>query len=189
MKTKETSTYKTKGLEFYITNAESIDHAVKSFIHYRINVTRNDIELFEGELPKQANVMSAIMPAFEDNSTKSSRELALDWWNDLPVWGKCSKEYYMGFYFANDNITSEKIEQIWSCETGKDKMFHKSNTKQFKEFNPELFKAYINKFSDEDKIKAIRSILPDLKIGLYINYVQEEDKSYWVFNSERIIVK
>jgi hypothetical protein len=31
-----------------------------------------------------------------------------------------------------------------------------SNQKQFKEFNPELFKAYIDKFSDEDKVAALR---------------------------------
>ncbi len=35
----------------------------------------------------------------------------------------------------------------------------KNNTKQFKEFNPELFKAYIDKFSDEDKIKALEVII------------------------------
>lgn len=35
----------------------------------------------------------------------------------------------------------------------------KNNTKQFKEFNLELFKAYIDKFSDEDKIKALEVII------------------------------
>lgn len=53
-------TYKTKGLEFYITDCRNILHAVTSFLHYRIGVTENDIELFEGEIPEDANVMSAI---------------------------------------------------------------------------------------------------------------------------------
>ena len=53
-------TYKTKGLEFYITDARNILHAVASFIHYRIGVTINDIEQYEGEIPSDANVMSAV---------------------------------------------------------------------------------------------------------------------------------
>lgn len=53
-------TFKTKGLEFYITDAIGIHHAVLSFIHYRIGVTENDIEEFKGEIPENANVMKAI---------------------------------------------------------------------------------------------------------------------------------
>jgi hypothetical protein len=52
-------TYKTKGLEFYITDAEDVHHAVLSFIYFRIGVTENNIELFEGEIPEDANVMKA----------------------------------------------------------------------------------------------------------------------------------
>lgn len=40
----------------------------------------------------------------------------------------------------------------------------KSNQKQFKEFNAEFFKAYINKFSDEDKLKAFELIMRNLDI-------------------------
>jgi hypothetical protein len=39
----------------------------------------------------------------------------------------------------------------------------KNNQKQFKEFNPELFKAYIDKFSEEDKIKAMVVLLENQK--------------------------
>lgn len=52
--------YKTKGLEFYITDCRDILHAVESFIYFRIGATVNDIELFEGEIPDDANVMKAI---------------------------------------------------------------------------------------------------------------------------------
>ena len=53
-------TYKTKGLDFYITNCRNITHAIASFLYYRIGVTENNIEVFEGEIPEDANVMSAI---------------------------------------------------------------------------------------------------------------------------------
>jgi hypothetical protein len=39
----------------------------------------------------------------------------------------------------------------------------KNNTKQFKEFNPELFKSYIDKFSDEDKVRAMVVLLENQK--------------------------
>ena len=105
---------------------------------------------------------------------KSNRELALEWWNNLPTWGISSKEYYMGVHYSDDDVTDEKIEEIWKRKIKpndwknlpntmmKAKALYvglnniaKANTKQFKEFNPELFKAYINKFSNEDKIRAI----------------------------------
>lgn len=138
---------------------------------------------------------------------KTNRELALEWWNKLTKnqqYEFCLKQSDVDDLLVNrqlSSLTGREIEEIYDKEILESKRqdewqefqvnqrYSKPNKKKFKEFNPELFKAYINKFSDEDKIKAIRSILPDLKIGLYINYVQEEDKSYWVFNSERIIVK
>lgn len=33
------------------------------------------------------------------------------------------------------------------------------NAKQFKKFNPDLFESYIEKFSDEDKVKALETLL------------------------------
>jgi ribosomal protein L37E len=108
---------------------------------------------------------------------KNNRELALEWWNNLPTWGISSKEYYMGLHYSDDNVTDERIEEIWIKETKpnywknlpntmmKAKALNvalnnkaKANNKQFKEFNPELFKAYINKFSDEDKLKALKIV-------------------------------
>jgi hypothetical protein len=44
----------------------------------------------------------------------------------------------------------------------------KLNQKQFKEFNPELFKAYIEKFSDEDKIKAFNILISFEKVRWYM---------------------
>jgi len=84
------------------------------------------------------------------------------------------------------NIAKQIVE---NSTYGADSKNHPINQKQFKEFNPELFKAYIDKFSDEDKVKAIREIIRDLKIAVYVNYIQDDEKSYWEFNSERIITK
>lgn len=39
----------------------------------------------------------------------------------------------------------------------------KPNQKQFKQFDKELFKKYIDKFSDEDKIKALSILMNDLR--------------------------
>ena len=215
--------------------------------------------------------------------TVSTLRQALDWWNNLPVWGVPSKEYYMGLYYSDDTVTPEKIEQIWLKETQStrqqaaqwfanksfleqfelsDKYFdsknpslftieqveeiwleemqhqseektieqhsdksnkkqysqeevdylldqqaaittaqilksnqkqppviclnckeiynkpikqcscggksfqntHPSNAKQFKEFNPDLFRAYIDKFSDEDKEKCFEILMKNLDI-------------------------
>ena len=157
MENKRNQTYKTKGLEFYITNALNKNHAVKSFIQYRIGVTENDIELFEGKIPKKAHVMPAI--------ELKTRELALVWWNNQ---GQGRRNWLTNNYLGNQrfeySLTSREIEEIFKKETAHIDptdiqsaymMQVKANQKQFKEFNPELFKAYIDKFSDEDKIKAI----------------------------------
>jgi hypothetical protein len=55
----------------------------------------------------------------------------------------------------------EKIEEV--------KKWH--NAKQFKEFNPELFKAYIDKFANENKpdaIKILAESLPNSNLKSYI---------------------
>lgn len=43
----------------------------------------------------------------------------------------------------------------------------KKNQKQFKQFSLELFKSYINKFSDEDKLKALFHIAQSLDMNVY----------------------
>jgi hypothetical protein len=40
-----------------------------------------------------------------------------------------------------------------------------SNQKQFKQFDESLFKAYINKFSDEDKLKCLNIIKESVGIS------------------------
>lgn len=145
---------------------------------------------------------------FGGNPKKSTRELALEWWNSLPVDSvnsdrengtKCGlTNKHLGSFERFNSLTGREIEKIWRKETkeGSDREIIelafpdlKPNQKQFKEFNPELFKAYISKFSDEDKIKAVKEIIKTLNTAIYVNYIQDNEKSYWEFNTERIIVK
>ncbi len=114
---------------------------------------------------------------------ETSREQAIKWWNDLPLFTKNSKHHYADRYFPNRghaSLTGREIEHIWKQELQEAAVrfeyrimddgtnYPKSTGKQFKEFNPELFKAYIDKFSDEDKLKALSLILnyiDDLSVG------------------------
>lgn len=173
MKTKETSTYKTKGLEIYITNALSRDHAVASFIYYRIGVTENDIELFEGKIPDIASVMPAI--------EMKTRQLALAWFNGLASdglrAGYAEKHIKQGFRYKS--LTGLEIELIWLKETQGlseipeyltertfvAQMFNsRPNQKQFKKFSKELFKSYIDKFSQENKALMLQILIDDLGV-------------------------
>lgn len=96
----------------------------------------------------------------------STRELALDWWNKLPRYDmdKPCKEIYSQRYYERQaySLNGREIEEIWVKEVfmkltpSQADFVEKPNRKQFKEFSPELFKAYIDKFSDEDKIKAMK---------------------------------
>lgn len=112
---------------------------------------------------------------------KSTRELALEWWDTLTYHIKQSMVENSSLYDAKfrspECLTGREIEEIWrketqipycekpicdnsECQTGcKELKFkEKSNQKQFKEFNPELFKSYINKFSHEGLREALTII-------------------------------
>jgi hypothetical protein len=107
-------------------------------------------------------------------SELSTREQAIVWWNNLPVWGNPSKNYYMGLYYSDDTVTAERIEKIWRKETQEQQYSiydssmkntedcgkitvreSKPNQKQFKQFDESLFRAYVDKFSNEDKLQAL----------------------------------
>jgi hypothetical protein len=110
---------------------------------------------------------------------KSTRKLALEWWNKL----SSTKRFDLVQTFNKDKnferisteMTGREIEKIWSKENtvvgycndsyplnSSGDIVDKPNQKQFKEFNPELFKAYIDKFSDEDKIKAFNILKTEM---------------------------
>jgi hypothetical protein len=114
---------------------------------------------------------------FGSISKKSTRELAIEWFSSKTY---LEQHAFSDKYFGSRNpslLTIEQVEEIWKKEFSHhtDEYFSKPNqkefisfedckkakinSKQFKEFNPELFKSYIDKFSDEDKIKALEVII------------------------------
>ena len=126
------------------------------------------------------NIPAMALKAPAKPKEKSTQELALEWWNSLISdglrAGYTQKHLNSGIKYKS--LTDKEIEEIWKNELclkayGTDlkstkqedvdfiinpenhNVNHKPNQKQFKQFNPELFKAYIDKFSDEDKIKAL----------------------------------
>ena len=60
-------------------------------------------------------------------------------------------------------VTKENLDYFIVCK--KDYQL-KTNQKQFKQFDESLFKAYIDKFSDEDKLKAIKVLMKATNIDI-----------------------
>jgi hypothetical protein len=123
---------------------------------------------------------------------KSTRELALEWWNNIKSKNKkqllCQNyRFSVGLQGTSwQSLTGREIEEIYLKENTIVKhigngnlvnesgnIIHKMNQKQFKEFNPELFKAYIDKFSDEDKLAAIRVIHKTLPNSNFKKHLSE----------------
>lgn len=104
---------------------------------------------------------------------KSTREQAMAWWDTLPVFGIPSKEYYIGLYYSDDDVTPERIEEVWKKEINQtnyqvfhhelpdnlEELYSKPNQKQFKQANPELISAYFDKFSKQDLENVILPLL------------------------------
>lgn len=106
--------------------------------------------------------------------TKETSQI-IEWYNKLTLEEKFYKVIpYLKSKGINvterhpDNLTTEEIVKIWEYEY--DSMIieshtelnnlkiKKDNQKEFKEFNEELFKAYIDKFSNEDKLKMLKTL-------------------------------
>jgi hypothetical protein len=127
------------------------------------------------------------------SSEKSTRELAAKWFSSKTYLEQHAfSDKYFGSRNPS-LLTIEQVEEIWKKEFSHhtDEYFSKpnqkqysqeevdmlldqqaarttaqvlkNNTKQFKEFNPELFKSYIDKFSDEDKVRAMVVLLENQK--------------------------
>lgn len=107
------------------------------------------------------------------------REQALAWWRGIRA--KTVRESWdlMDKYFPNQKenggmalLNGDQIEEIWRKETQEYNPFPESfdkalgqerkNQKQFKQFDKELFKKYIEKFGNEDKYKAMTVLFNSL---------------------------
>lgn len=118
----------------------------------------------------------------------STREQAIAWWKQLTD-GR--RNYFIGYHLFQfrdqDSLTGREIEEIWMKETQNNIvnwdenpetiLKDKPNQKQFKQFDESLFKAYINKFSDEDKLKAFKTFKTQISDMLY-KFAEIVDDSY-----------
>jgi|688.fasta_scaffold01909_8 hypothetical protein len=125
------------------------------------------------------------------------RNEALEWWNKLNVIQQM--RYAQNHFTRDDsvNLTGREIEEIWNKEVNGAKVselmgYNKPNQKQFKpkfstdsekvenvikhfnkkqfkEFNAELFKAYIDKFSQEHKISMLQVLIDDLNVRALVD--------------------
>ncbi len=111
---------------------------------------------------------------------------AFQWWNNLISdglrAGYAQKHLNAGIRYKF--LTPKEIEEIYRKEVG-DLRLHqgeivdesyptefqeaylKPNQKQFKEFSPDLFKAYIGKFSEEDKFQAFAVLAKHFENHIY----------------------
>ena len=120
------------------------------------------------------------------NETASTRRLALKWWNDES--NLLNRTTLFDRYFSNTatkdkmftvannykELTGREIEEIYDKEVLEPKRqkewqesqvncrYTKPNAKEFKQFDESLFKAYIDKFSDEDKLKALSCLYMEI---------------------------
>lgn len=115
------------------------------------------------------------------NEKPLTRELAADWF--------ASKSYLEQHslsdkYFESRHpslLTIEQVEEIYNKEVLEPKRqkewqesqvnykYTKPNAKEFKQFDESLHKAYLNKFSEEDKFKAFISNLNELSKEIQFN--------------------
>lgn len=115
---------------------------------------------------------------------QSTREQALDWWGNIEYKNLiASKHGDITQGRTHQNLTGREIEEIWRKETQqnfidkpqskeiKAALDMKYNQKQFKKFDRELFKKYIDKFSDEDRYLATIELINSLSV--------ESQKKLW----------
>jgi hypothetical protein len=127
---------------------------------------------------------------FLKDREKSTRELALDWWGNLDSAFKVkyafqhNREKGLPLIRRWGDLTGREIEEIWKAETqpnfnavdrNEDRSAAfgfgtgKPNQKQFKEGNDALFKAYINKFSQEYKARMLQILIDDLGVRALVD--------------------
>ena len=127
---------------------------------------------------------------FDLSSKTSTKEQALIWWNGI-TYGK--KQHLiienLGHEKALSRLTGREIEEIWNQEMQRqefileDKLFggeksnYKPNQKQFKIFDESLFKSYISKFSDEDKIRMYKVFSDLLEVNSKYRFLDIIDKA------------
>lgn len=129
----------------------------------------------------------------------SVREQALAWWNRMSFEEKFYKVIPWLKDNGRDtterhpnSLTGREIEEVWLKELEKKQLaidltdyinkkknqdecigfidgYKKANEKQFKQGNDNLFKAYINKFSQEYKARMLQILIDDLGVRALVD--------------------
>lgn len=97
-----------------------------------------------------------------NETSKTTRELALEWWDKLE---RTKIEFYYHKYKIDSIILDEQIERIYLEMVSKG---IKTNQKQFVQFDADKFKAYISKFNTRDRAIAVRILNDSLPFKLKI---------------------
>lgn len=133
-------------------------------------VGENNFKQIIKESDKRVNQKQYPEETFGLASETTTREQALAYFNSLPS----DDQQMLTYRYFNErhrqSLTGREIEEIWrkECNQIEDEVF-KPNQKQFKQFDESLHKAYLNKFSEEDKFKAFISNLNELSKEIQFN--------------------
>jgi len=110
--------------------------------------------------PEKHTVESLGLIGLPKSFEKSIREKALKWFRSFPTVDQqmLTDRYYNERH--RESLTGREIEQIYHNEVIEPNLqvnqrYSKPNQKQFTQFNPKLFKSYIDKFSDEDQTQML----------------------------------
>jgi hypothetical protein len=151
-------------LEWWESEIEKVGLSYKYGFDGNTNRTLEEIEEIwrkETQEGSDREIIEYVLSNLKSKEKKSNSELALEWWNNLSEDRRLDETNRVRINgpisLYSVKLTGKEIEEIWlkECNRIEDEVF-KPNQKQFKQFNPELFKAYIDKFSDEDKMKAFK---------------------------------
>ncbi len=87
---------------------------------------------------------------------------------------------------SNKQYSQEEVDEMLDRQAARTTaQVLKNNQKQFKEFNVELFKTYINKFSEEDKLKAFLTFKNELS-DLLRSFAEKVDESYRPYTRDNL---
>lgn len=120
----------------------------------------------------------------------STKNQAMAWWDTLPVFGIPSKEYYMGLYYSDDDVTPERIEEIWIKET---QTIRDESPREFLKNNPKPNQKQspadeIIELVGEDNFKQIikesdkrvnQKQYPEETFGLASEITREQALAWW----------
>lgn len=176
MKTKETSnlkeypylgTFKMRSLK----TGEIVEHIAEEGQKYNSDIwvilpetsTReqalawwNSLSDISIQMPSKSHLCKVYHGDMRIHKSLTGREIEEIWKNEVQV-KELSNVYHNAEYLKPNQkqYSQEEVDRLLDQQAARTTaQVLRSNQKQFKQFDESLFKAYIDKFSDEDKVKA-----------------------------------